>query len=377
MRYFLGLFLSMVLVVLLFGCEKEIPPKKVIRSVRTITVTNLDDFTQRWFPGQAKATQEVQLSFRVAGPLVDFPVDVGDRVKKSDVVASIDPRDYQVDLRNAKGRLGNAKAVLVRAKADYNRVVRIKQKDSGAISQAMIDKRKQLVESTRAEIRSLNASVDAASDKLSYTFLKAPFNGIVSATYVENYEDVTAKQPILKLIDHSKIEMIINIPENLISHVDLLKEQGDVLIVRFDPFPGREIEAGIKEISKEASKTTRTYPVTLIMNQPEDIIVLPGMAGKAASAVGLGGSSTEDVIVIPETAVFSTGEDAKTYVWVVDDETKKVHRREVKTSDLLDSGITITGGIVPDETVVTAGAHYLKEDQEVRILGSSDQEVTQ
>ncbi len=377
MKYFLGVFLSMVLVVLLFGCEKEIPQKEVIRSVRAIKVTNLDDFTQRWFPGQAKATQEVQLSFRVAGPLVDFPVDEGDRVKKSDVVARIDPRDYQVDLRNAKGRLEDAKAVLVRAKADYNRVVRIKQKDSGAISQAMIDKRKQLVKSTRAEIKSLNASVDAASDKLSYTFLKAPFNGIVSATYVENYEDVTAKQPILKLIDHSKIEMIINIPENLISHVDLLKKQGDVLIVRFDPFPGSEIKAGIKEIGKEASRTTRTYPVTLIMDQPENINILPGMAGKAASVVGSGESSKEKAIVIPETAVFSTGEDAKTYVWVVNDATKKVHRREVKTSDLLDSGITITGGIVLDETIVTAGVHYLKEDQEIRILGFSDQEVTQ
>ena len=250
--------------------------------------------SKRWFPGKAKATQEVELSFRVAGPLVDFPVDVGDRVKKGAVAAKIDPRDFQVHLRNAKGRLEEAKAILVRAEGDYDRVVRIKKKDSGAISQAMIDKNKQLVESTLAEIRSLKASVDAASDKLSYTFLKAPFNGIVSAKYVENHEDVTAKQPILRLIDHSKIEMIVNIPENLISHADFLKKQKNVLVVNFDPFPDREIKAAIKEIGKEASKTTRTYPVTLIMDQPEDITILPGMAGKAASSIGREGSSTQD-----------------------------------------------------------------------------------
>jgi RND family efflux transporter MFP subunit len=228
MRYFLGVLFSMSLVVFLSGCEKEVPQKEIIRSVRAITVASPDDFAKRWFPGKAKATQEVELSFRVAGPLVDFPVDVGDRVKKGAVAAKIDPRDFQVDLRNAKGRLEEAKAVLERAQADYDRVVRIKKKDSGAISQAMIDRNKQLVESTKADIRSLKATVDAASDKLSYTFLKAPFNGIVSAKYVENHEDVTAKQPILRLIDHSKIEMIVNIPENLISQADVLKPQGRI-----------------------------------------------------------------------------------------------------------------------------------------------------
>lgn len=375
MRYFTGLFFSMLFVVLLTGCGQETSPKEAVRSVRAIKVSSPDDFTKRWFPGQAKATQEVELSFRVAGPLVDFPVNVGDRVKKGSVVAKIDLRDYQVDLRNAEGKLEEAKAVLKRAEADYNRVVRIKKKDSGAISQAMIDKNKQLVDSTQADIRSLEASVDAASDKLSYTFLKAPFDGIVSAKYVENFEDVTAKQPILRLIDHSKIEMIVNIPENLISHADFLKKQGSLIIVRFDSFPGREIKAGIKELGTEASKTTRTYPVTLIMDQPEDINILPGMAGKAASSVGREKSSTQTSLIIPETAVFSTGEDSKTYVWVVDATTSKVNRREVKTSELLDSGIAISDGIVSDETIVTAGVHYLKENQEVRILGASDQEV--
>ncbi len=375
MRNFTGLFFSILLVLFLIGCEKEVPQKEMVRSVRAIKVTSPDELSKRWFPGQAKATQEVELSFRVAGPLVDFSVDVGDRLTRNRVVARIDPRDFQVDLRNAKGKLEEANAVLERAQADYDRVVRIRQKDSGAISQAMIDRNKQLVESTKADIRSLKATVDAASDKLSYTFLKAPFNGIVSAKYVENYEDVTAKQPILRLIDHSKIEMTINMPENLISQADVLKPQGDVLIVRFDPFPDREIKAAIKEIGKEASKTTRTYPVTIIMDQPEDITILPGMAGKVTSAVGRGDSSAKQALVIPETAVFSTGEDSKTYVWIVDDTTKKVSRRDVVTGGILDSGITITKGIDPNETVVTAGVHYLNEDQEVSIIGVSDQEV--
>ena len=359
---------------LVSGCQEEVPKKDVIRSVRAIQVGDPADFAKRWFPGQAKAIQEVDLSFRVAGPLVTFPVNVGDKVNKGKEVAKIDPRDFQVDLRDAEGQLAKVKAKLEMAETDYARLIRIQKRDAGAVSQALIDRSLQLVESTKAEIRSLEASVDAASDRLGYTHLKAPFDGIVAATYVENHEDVKAKQPIVRLIDHSEIEMIVNIPESIISHADYLKTAGKVLRVRFDSFPDREIEGQIKEIGKEASKTTRTYPVTLVMDQSADFIVLPGMAGKAASTAPPAGMQNQSPVVIPETAVFSPDEN-KTYVWIIDDKAKTVSKREVTTGELLRSGITVREGIEPGEWIATAGVHYLKEGQQVRILASSAEEV--
>lgn len=358
----------------LLGCKDEIPQKEVIRSVRAMQISDPADFTKNWFPGQAKATQEVDLSFRVAGPLITLPVDVGDEARKGQELARIDPRDFKVNLRSAQGQLERAKAALKRAEADYERVVRIQKQDAGAVSQSLVDSNRQKMESNRAEIRSLQAGVDSARDRLSYTYLKAPFDGIVTSTYVENYEDVKAKQPIVRLIDHSEIEMIVNIPEVFISHADYLKAAGNVLRVRFDPFPGREIEARIKEIGKEASKTTRTYPVTLIMDQPEDIKILPGMAGNAASTAPPAGMQDQSQVVIPETAVFSPDEN-KTYVWIVDEKAKKVSQREVKTGKLLGSGITVLEGIQPGEWIATAGVHYLKEGQQVRILPASTEEV--
>ena len=369
----LVLFLALSIV---SGCQEEVSKKEAIRSVRAIQVSDPSDFAKRWFPGQAKATQEVDLSFRVAGPLVTFPVNVGDKVNKGEEVARIDPRDFEVDLRNAQGQLDKAKAVLQKAETDYERLARIKKRDAGAVSQALIDRSLQQVESSKAEIRSLKASVDAARDRLGYSYLKAPFDGIVAATYVENHEDVKAKQPIVRLIDHSEIEMIVNIPENLISHADYLETAGKVLKVRFDSFPDREIEAQIKEIGKEASKTTRTYPVTLVMDQPEDIKILPGMAGNAASSVPPAGMQDQSQVVIPETAVFSPDEN-NTYVWVIDDKVKKVSKREVKTGKLLDSGIEVLEGIQPGEWIATAGVHYLKEGQQVRILSFSAEEVSE
>jgi RND family efflux transporter MFP subunit len=374
MKFLIGSIALLLGIFSFLGCQEEVPQKSMIRPVRAIQVDDPSEFAKRWFPGQAKAIQEVDLSFRVAGPLITLPVNVGDQVRKGRELARIDPRDFEVNLRDAKGQLAREKAVLERARSDYERILRIRKKDAGAVSQAMVDRSRQVMDSAEAQIRSLTAAVDSAGDQLSYSYMKAPFDGIVTATYVENYEDVKAKQPIARLIDHSEIEMIVNIPENMISHADYLKTAGKVLRVRFDPFPDREIEAQIKEIGKEASKTTRTYPVTLVMDQPEDIKILPGMAGSAASTAPPPGIQGQSEIVIPETSVFSPNEN-KTYVWTIDETSQKVSKREVKTGKLLSSGITIREGIEPGEWIATAGVNYLKEGQEVRILSALKEEV--
>ena len=376
MKRLIKWFPILLLLFVLPGCQEEMPQKDMIRMVRAVQVSDPAEFAKRWFPGQAKATQEVDLAFRVSGPLVEFPVNIGDEVPKGQELARIDPRDFEVELRNDQGQLEREKAVLKRTEADYERVVRIKKQDPGAVSQALIDRSRQLVDSTRANIRSLQAAVAAAQDRLGYTYLKAPFDGIITATYVENYEDVKAKQPIARLIDHSRIEMIINIPENMIYWADYLKAAGKSQRVRFDPFPNLEIEAEIKEIGKEASKTTRTYPVTLIMDQPENVKILPGMAGKATKAIALPGIQEEADMVIPETAVFSPDDTDITYVWVIDEQKKTVGKREVKAGELLDTGIAITDGIKPGEWIATAGVHYLQEGQQVRILAASAKEVS-
>ena len=359
------------------GCKDEIPQKETIRPVRAMQVLDPSEFTGRWFPGQAKATQEVDLSFRVAGPLVTLPVNVGDEVRKGQDLARIDPRDYEVSLRDARGQLSKSRAEFERAEADYERVIRIRKQDPGAVSQALVDRNRQQMESTRAEIRSQQAVVDAANDQLGYTFLKAPFDGIITATYVENFEDVKAKQPIVRLIDHSQIEMIVGLPESLITFADSMRAKGKLLLVRFDQFADREFQAQIKEIGKEASKTTRTYPITLIMDQPGDIKILPGMAGKARPEAMVEKKGAVIDIVVPETAVFSPEEGNQTYVWVIEESSKQVNQRAVKTGELLQTGISIKEGLKPGEWVATAGVHYLKEGQLVRILSQTSKEVTQ
>jgi membrane fusion protein, multidrug efflux system len=360
----IGIFLMMFF--FLVGCEKEpIAEKKIVRPVMAMKVGEVTQFRQRQFPGKAKATQELELSFRVSGPLVTLPVNIGDNVATGDVVARIDPRDYEVNVSNAMGQLNQARAVLTRAEADFKRISNIYEEDPGATSQVAVDQARQDRDSARANVQSLTASVATAKDQLSYTYLKAPFDGVVVSKFVENFEDVQAKQPILRIVDKSSIEMVINIPENLIS---LVPDAINIEVI-FDSFPDRKIPAKLKEIGEEASSTTRTYPVTLIMEQPDDITILPGMAGKAT---GEDSKSSEERVAmgkqVPVTAIFSPDDIDKTYVWVIDETTKTVSKKEVTTGKLTDSGIMLTEGLDTGTWIATAGVHNLREGMEVRIL---------
>lgn len=204
------------------------------------------------------------------------------------------------------------------------------------------------------------------------TVLAAPFAGKIAATYVENFQTVQAKEPIVRLLDTSRIEMTVDIPESGISLIPYAKD----IVCTFKPSEDQEIHvpARIKEIGAEASRTTRTYPVTLIMDQPKDgqIEILPGFAGTARGRVELPEGAEERGLEVPASAVFE-GEPGQEFVWVVDAATHTVKRLKVTKGELTPHGIRVKG-LQRDLLIATAGVHYLQEGQKVRILGEQTEE---
>jgi RND family efflux transporter MFP subunit len=331
------------------SCGEE-PRPEPIRPVRSMAVGDEASFTARWWPGRAKATLEVDLGFEVSGQLIERSADVGDEVKAGTVMARLDARDYE----NA---LLRAKAERDRAKANYGRLAEAAK--TGAVSRQELD-------DGRARYNQAEAQVAIRQKAVDDTRIVAPFDGIVSQTYVDNFQNVRVKQPVIRLLDVSRIEMVINIPEDRINLAPYIQE----VRVRFDALPGVEIPATIREIGNEASEATRTYPVTLSMDPArQGAEVKPGMAGEATARVELPDELREVGIEVPQSALLAPdGAPAQeTFVWVVDEETQTVHRRKVVPGQLTVRGGTLVQGLEPGERIVTAGVHSLREGQKVRI----------
>jgi RND family efflux transporter MFP subunit len=399
------------------GCQKAASEPETIRPVRAVKVGDLKAIEGKEFPGRAKASHEVDLSFRVSGPLISLPVDVGSQVKKDDIVAVIDPSDFQTALDSAEGNLSMAQANLLamehgarpeeveqlraalveaeatsqQALADYERIEKLFQK--GAATKAQLDAtlarrdvtaaqvtkakedlniglkgaRIEDLEAKRAEVMALTAAVDNTKNQLDYTVLRAPFDGVVAAKYADNFQTVQAKQPIVRLLDVSKIEVTVQVPESLIVLAPHVKS----VSCRFDALPGREFVGQPTKIGSEASQTTRTYPVTVAIDQPKDVQILPGMAAIVRAEPPEGEVSAEEDLIVPPGALF-TDETAQagqqSYVWVVGEDGSKVARRAVTIGELTPVGIAVTDGLKTGEWVVTAGVHSLREGQQVRIV---------
>lgn len=329
------------------GCRAEHDkPLEIIRPVLAVQAANTQAFVERSFTGRAKATREANIAFEVPGRLVERPVLVGQTVEQGQLLARLDSRDFQ----NA---LDQAQAALQRALAFRDRIAQVAQ--TGAVSQQDLTDAEAGLAIARAEVQIRQKALDD-------TRLHAPFSGTVSAILVENYENVRAKQIIMRLLDTSKIEMIVDIPETLISLIPYVK---DIKVV-FDAFPDREIRATIKEISNEASLLTRTYAVNIIMDQPTDVRILPGMAGRASGKPEIPGNLDEIGHEVSISAVFSTDAE-RSYVWVIEDGIARA--REVELGQPSARGIIIRG-VKTGEWVAIAGVHTLQEGQRVRVLES-------
>jgi RND family efflux transporter MFP subunit len=362
------LMLTGVLVaVLTVACSKAPEQKEIIRPVFAVQVGTDADKAGRSFPGRAKANREVDLSFRVAGPLIELPNDiVGRSYQQGEVIARIDPRDYEVKLQDVEGKLERAHSAVKRAQGEYQRELNIYKEDPGATSKTAVDRKRDQRDAAAGDVKSLEASVQAAKDNLDYTYLKAPFDGAVTAKYVDNFQDVRGKQKVVRLLDASRIQIVVDIPETLISRLPQVEE----FWVIFDAFPERKISAELFEVGTEASLTTRTYPVTLIMDPPEDIKILAGMAGRAYGRRKADASVDSSTLVVPASTVFTPDMEKQSYVWVIDKDSGTVSRRQITPGELTTNGIIVTEGLKAGEWVATAGVHSLKEGQKVRILES-------
>ncbi len=361
---------------LVAGCaEEQVVPERP-RLVLAMKLGDPSTFEDRWVPGRAKATRELDLSFRVGGRMIARPVNVGDELKKGDLVAQLDPTDYEVELQNAEGNRDEAKAKQTAAQSHLNRQLRIRKEDPGAISRASIERAREARDKAKANIKALEAAVSDAKNRLQRTTLTAPFASTVVAKFAEAFEDVQANQNIVRLVDTSKIEFLVNIPERDIS---IIAEVTNIR-VQIDAFPGVEIPAQIKEIGTEASQTTRTYPVTLIMDQPEGYTVLPGMAGRTTGDV----TGDPTGVIVPLSAVFTeeggsqaalqgqvdaslSPAERPTFVWVVDEADLTVKQRTVVPDVITARGMRLKEGVKTGEWIVTAGVYSLAEGQKVRI----------
>jgi RND family efflux transporter MFP subunit len=330
------------------ACEKKEAQTEQVRPVKAMQIEEPSKFILSNFTGRAEATQELNLGFPEAGTMIGRPVFKGDNVKRGDVLAWLDPRDF-------KSGVDAAQAEYERSQAQHERIVEALKYNAVA---------KQDLSDALARLAASKANLEIKQKALEEAKLIAPFNGVISWTYKEPFQRVTANEVVLRLLDISKIELTLSIPETMIPYAPYV-ESVDLV---FDSFPNHVIKSKVKNIGTEATAATRTYPMTLIFDQPKDIMILPGMTATTKEvAINPKVKEVSLSFTLPMTSVFTVVDPDKRYVWIVDTKMMAVHKKEIKIIKTTPQGVWVTG-LAPGEWIVIAGVYHLQEGQQVKLL---------
>ena len=346
--------------ILLAACSDDHPPvmEEVTRPAKLYTVEGPGAQHLRSFPGEVRATDEAELAFRVSGELVEFPASRGLKVEQGDLLARLDPTDYQAELEHATAQYNLAKSQL-------DRVSGLVEKQ--LISQADYDTRK-------AEYIVSQSALTRAQSNLDYTSIHAPFDGRVASLTAENFETVAAGQVVLVLQTGNMVDVIADVPESIIARFQRSQAQQNPrpVNVRFDSASDDLYEAWYKEHETQANSATLTYKVTFSLPTPEDITILPGMTATLVADLSRIFEGDSDNYLVPIEAVFAAeDEDVNSpirYVWKIDPQTKRAHRAEVTVGSLTGDSIVILSGLEGGDTVVAAGVNAVYENMPLRPL---------
>ncbi|OUR67984.1 efflux transporter periplasmic adaptor subunit [Marinomonas sp. 42_23_T18] len=325
----------------------------VVRPVKLVTVSSNIAHNIRSFPAELKASKEANLAFRVGGQLNQLVVTSGQVVKKGQLLASLDPTDFKLDLELAKADYRFAKSNFDRTKSTYEKKV------SSRAS----------YEASRASLDQAENALQRAKNKLSYTRLYAPFDGVIADVETENFQYINATQSLIHFQDNKSIDVEFHIPESLIANIQAsaVNYKPNVII---NVLNNKVYKAHYKEYSTTPDDETKTYEITMGIERDADdsARLLPGMTADVVIDLGLLINQTQNIL-LPVEAIFETttaGNSPEQKVWVYDASNQRAVMRKVEVGSLQGDRIVIISGLKEGEQVIAAGVHSLTSDTKVR-----------
>ena len=348
---------ALALLALLAACKPaEAPEPEPIRPVRVTTVESQEGGETVSLTGQVEARQEVNLSFRTGGRMIERSVNVGDRVRAGQVVARLESETPRNALRSARAELTAARARLVEAQNNFERHRSLL--DRGFITRAMFDQAEQAYRTARAQVDSVQAQVNIAETQLGYANLISDSSGTVTARRAEPGEVVGPGQPIVQLAREGGRDAVFDVPARVIQTAPANAE----IVVALSSDPKVRTTGRVREVAPQADPVTRTFKVRIGLNDPPAAMRLGStVTGSVQLGAGQG-------IEIPASAL--TTSEQRPAVWLLDPANNTVSLRNIEVLRYDLARVAVAEGLQPGDIVVTAGVQTLRPGQQVRLLGT-------
>jgi len=346
-------------VLLLAACSRPAPTEEPIRAVKVVTVglAHMDSGAE--FAGEVRARVESRLGFRVGGKVVRRQVELGQRVKAGQVLAQLDPLDYQLAAQAARAQVAAAVSSHELAASDFKRYQDLRERNF--ISAAELERREASLKAAQAQLAQARAQSSGQGNQASYTTLVADVAGVVTAVEAEPGQVVAAGAPVVRVAQDGPRDVVFAVPEDRVA----LIKTGAAVVVR--GWSGAaSFDGVVREVAASADPVTRTFGVKVALGAQDTLalgstvtVLLPGLDRGAAP-----------VIKLPTSALRQDGKSQA--VWVLDKPGMTVRLQPVQIATVDGNEVVLAGGLKPGMQVVVAGVHVLSPGQKVTIYKGNE-----
>jgi RND family efflux transporter MFP subunit len=313
------------------------------------------------FSGRIEAQDQAVISFRIAGRVLERPVDVGSQVAAGQMLARLEDRNEQAALRAARAALAAAQSRLDHARRQLDRQRHLHAR--GITSQAALEAAEQDETAARSGVEAAMAQLRTAEDFVRFTVIVADAPGVVTSVGAEPGEVVAAGQAIVGLARRDGRDAVFDVPASVLqATADDQRVRVRLATGGGGAQPEAVAEGRIREVSPQADPVTRLFRIRVGLTDP------PVSFRLGVSVTGQLAPDAASEVAIPAAALSLADDTA--HVFVLDPATGTVAKRLVQLTRRDALRAFVATGLAAGEIVVTAGVNSLADGQLVRLPGA-------
>ena len=312
------------------------------------------------YTGSVEAWKELNVVPDIGGKISRIYVEIGDAVKKDNVLAELDKETFELQLHQAEAGLAVAQSSLDDAEKNYQRALDLQSK--GSISQQQFEKIQLAHNAAKAQYRQAEAALELTRWQLDVSVMKAPFDGVITGKWLNEGDIINPQMPgargVVSIMDLSRLKIGVHASEQEVTKI----KKGLPAQVMVDVYPDRTFQGSVYAVNAAANPTTRTFEIQIAVPNSGNVL----KAGMFAR-VDVVTQEKSNALVVPTDALLGREQDR--YLYVIEGETAV--KRPVTLGIVQNNRAEVTAGIQFGEHVVIVGQQMLHDGSRV-VLGGGD-----
>ncbi|WP_417450605.1 efflux RND transporter periplasmic adaptor subunit [Kordiimonas sp.] len=341
--------------------QKNEMPANTTRPIKPFLITEVASGQIRKYPGVLEATDTSTMSFQLSGNVKILKKNAGDHVVAGEILAVLDKQPFELNVQSAEAEHQNALSAQIIQKQDYDRQKQLFAK--GWVSQAAIDKAEASMSSSSSSVDYALSRLGMARRDLANTELRAPFDGTIASKHVQQFQDVSAGQPLLDIAVDGALEAVFLVPEMGVG----LLHPGMPVTLTFSSVEGAH-EGRITELGTVASNANAFTVRAAVLNPPSAL--RPGMTSEISVVVNADAAQAGYLIPLEAIVPAERREDGAQvgYVYRVDTDTMTIEKIVVRGAGVRHNMYIVTSGLTANDIIAAAGVSFMHDGQKIRLL---------